>query len=110
MVVVGGEESAVLSASEFGAWARRLGLSEEACRIIAAIRSAPPSRRVRSGAGNVPCRYPSLKMGQTIQAESHTVELPFVQAAERDPTILEYWDQPGPIRLSYLSKTGRRVV
>jgi hypothetical protein len=49
-------------------------------------------------------------MRQTIQAESHTVELPFVHAAERDLRILEYWDQPGVIRLTYGSKTGRRVV
>lgn len=100
----------MLSASECMAWARRLGLSDDAWKTVAAIRAAPPSRRVRSGAGNVPCRYPSLKMGQTIQAESHTVELPFVHAAERDRAILEYWDQPGKIRLTYLSKTGRRVV
>src|ERR1035437_7277901 len=49
-------------------------------------------------------------MRQTIQAESHKVELPFVHAAERDRCVLEYWDQPGMIRLIYRSKTGRRVV
>jgi transposase InsO family protein len=49
-------------------------------------------------------------MGQTIQAESHTVELAFVHAMEQDKTVLEYWDQPGTIRLVYRSKTGRRVV
>ena len=49
-------------------------------------------------------------MGQTMQAESHTVELPFVYAAERDSDVLEYWDQPGRIRLVYRSKAGRRVV
>jgi len=109
-MAISGEERAVLSVSESMTWARRLGLSDDAWRIVATIRSTPPSRRVRSGAGNVPCRYPSVKMGQTIQAESHTVELPFVHAAERDRAILEYWDQPGKIRLIYRSKTGRRVV
>ena len=100
----------MLNASEWEAWAHRLGLSAEARRVVAAIRSAPPSRLVRSGAGNVPCRYPSSKMGQTIQAESHTVELAFVHAMEQDRTVLEYWDQPGTIRLVYRSKHGRRVV
>jgi putative transposase len=100
----------MLSANEYTAWTQRLGLSADAEQIIAAIRAAPPSRLVRSGAGNVPCRYPSLKMGQVVQAESHKVELPFVHAAERDPTVLEYWDQPGKIRLTYRSADDRRVV
>jgi transposase InsO family protein len=100
----------VLSAREYAAWAQRLGLSAAAQQIIAAIRSAPPSRLVRSGAGNVPCRYPSVKMGHVVQAESHKVELPFVHAAERDPAVLEYWDQPGKVRLTYLSRSGRCVV
>jgi hypothetical protein len=100
----------MLSASEWDAWARRLALSDEARTIIAAIRSGPPSRRVGSGAHNVACRYPSAKMGQTIQAESHTVELPYVYALERDSSVLEYWDQPGKIRLVYRAKSGRQVV
>ncbi len=100
----------MLSASAFAAWAQRLGLSADARQLISAIRATPPSRLVRSGAGNVPCRYPSVKMGHVVQAESHKVELPFVHAAERDRAVLEYWDQPGKIRLSYLSKAGRRVV
>src|SRR5437764_8588889 len=100
----------MLSASEWEAWARRLALSNETRTLIAAIRSGPPSRRVGSGAHNVACRYPSAKMGHTIQAESHTVELPFVYAMERDCQVLEYWDQPPKIPLAYLSKSGRRVV
>jgi transposase InsO family protein len=91
-------------------WMRRLGLPAAACQLIATIRATPPSRRVRSGTGNVPCRFPSAKMGHVIQAESHTVELPFVYAAERDPDVLEYWDQPGKIRLAYRSATGRPIV
>ena len=52
----------------------RLGLSAEARAVIETIRSSPPARRVRSAAGNVSVRYPSRKMGVTIQAESHRVE------------------------------------
>lgn len=100
----------MLTASAWEVWAQHRNLSDEARQIVAAIRSAPPSRLVRSGAGNVPCRYPSTKMGHTIQAESHTVELAFVHALEQDRTVLEYWDQPGKIRLVYRAASGRRVV
>ena len=79
----------MLTPSSFVAWTRRLGLSAEAIREITLIRTTPPRRRVRSGAGNVPCRFPSAKMGRILQAESHTVELPLVLAAEWDPDVLE---------------------
>ena len=84
----------MLTEATFAAWARRLSLSAEAVREINLIRTTAPNRRVGSGAGNVLCRFPSTKMGRIIQAESHTVELPFVYAAERDPEVLELWDQP----------------
>jgi putative transposase len=100
----------MLSAREYLAWARRLGLSVDARKLNDTIRAAPPSRRVRSGAGNVPCRYPSAKMRQTIQAESHKIELPFVHAAEQDLCVLEYWDQPGMIRLPTISRAAVRCA
>jgi len=103
----------VLSSSAFLAWTRRLKLSAEAIEEITLIRTTPPNRRTRSGAGNVPCRFPSLKMGRVLQAESHTVELPFVLATEHDANVLELWDQPRQgwsMPLRYLSRTGRQVV
>lgn len=100
----------MLTATAFLALAQHLGFGAETRAIITAIRSSPPSRLVRSGAGNVPARYPSAKMGRVIQAESHTAELPFVSAAERDRNVLEYWDQPPPIPLRYRSKHDRPVV
>ncbi len=100
----------MLTAGEYQAWIDASDFTPEASALIARIRAAPPSRRVQSGSGNVPCRYPSVKMGRTIQAESHTVELPFVHAAEHDQTVLEYWDQPGSIELCYSSKQGRKVT
>ena len=103
----------VLTQREFRAWARRLGLSQAAISEITLIRTTPPGRRIRSGASNVCCRFPSAKMGHVIQAESHTVELPFVHAAEQDPAVLELWDQPRQdwtMPLHYRSKTGHPVV
>lgn len=88
---------------------QRLGLSRPAQAVIAAIRSSPPARRVRSGAGNVSVRYPSRKMGQVIQAESHRNELTGIYEMEHDPDTLEYYDQPPPIKLVYQARSGRRV-
>ncbi|MDP9201984.1 MAG: DDE-type integrase/transposase/recombinase [Gemmatimonadota bacterium] len=86
-----------------------LGLSPEARAVIDAIRAAPPARWVRGGAGNVSVRYPSRKMGVTIQAESHRNELAGVYEKEHDPATLEYYDQPPPIKLVYPARSGRRV-
>ena len=86
-----------------------LDLSEEALKIVERIRSSPPARRVRSVAGNVSVRYPSRKMGVTIQAESHRNELAGIYEKEHDPAILEYYDQPPPIKLVYPAKSGRQV-
>ena len=99
----------MLSADQLAQLCHHLSLSQEAQMIIAQIRSAPPSRRVRSGAGNVSVRYPSQKMRVTIQAESHRNELAAIYEKEHDPHTLEYYDQPPPIKLDYLAKTGRHV-
>jgi putative transposase len=88
---------------------RRLGCSADAPAVIAAIQTAPPTRRVSSRAGNVSVRYPSRKMGVVIQAESHRNELAAVYAMEHDPQVLAYYDQPPPLKLTYLARHGRRV-
>ena len=86
-----------------------LGLSKEAQNAIENVRAAPPSRRVRSAAGNVSVRYPSQKMGVTVQAESHRNELAGIYEKEHDPATLEYYDQPPPIKLTYPAKSGQQV-
>lgn len=88
---------------------QNLNLSPQARQIITEIRSSPPVRRVRSAAGNVSVRYPSRKMGVTIQAESHRNELAGIYEKEYDPETLEYYDQPSRIKLTYEAKNGRRV-
>ncbi|WP_407883381.1 hypothetical protein, partial [Scytonema sp. NUACC26] len=60
---------------EFDYWCKQQQLTAQTLLLIAAIRAAPPSRRVQGRAKNVSGVYPSRKMGQTIQFESHTVEL-----------------------------------
>ena len=48
-------------------------------------------------------------MGVTIQFESHRVELAGIYEMEHDPSTLEYFDQPPPIKLNYASPAGRRM-
>ena len=80
---------------------QRLGLSDEARSVIDQVRSSDPARRVRSGRGNVSGRYPSKKMGVTIQFESHRVELAAIYEMEHDAHVLEFFDQPPSIKLLY---------
>jgi hypothetical protein len=73
------------------------------------LSTAPPSRRVQGRAKNVSGVYPSRKMGQTIQFESHTVELWAIYQMEHDPEVLEFYDQPPPFKIQYQNKTGRKI-
>ena len=86
---------------------QRLGLSDQARAVIDDVRSSDPARRVRSGRGNVSGRYPSKKMGVTIQFESHRVELAAIYEMEHDAHVLEYFDQPPSIKLLYDSANSR---
>lgn len=99
----------MLSEMELLQLCQRLNLSKQSQQIISEIRSLPPARRVGSAAGNVSVRYPSRKMGVIIQAESHRNELAGIYEKEYDPEILEYYDQPSRIKLTYEAKNGRRV-
>jgi len=100
----------MLSDTECQHHMQHLGLSAEAQDIVATIRTSPPSRAVTGRAGNVCVRYPSRKMGVTIQAESHRVELAAIYLMEHDPDVLEYYDQPPPLTLTYRSPTDRQVT
>ena len=91
-------------------WFERADIPEQRRRIVAHIRSSGPSRRVGGGRSNVSGRYPSKKMGVTIQFESHRVELAGIYEMEHDAGVLEYFDQPPSIQLEYESPNGRRMV
>jgi len=87
-----------------------LDLSATAQAQIQAIRGSEPARHVQGRYSNVCVRYPSRKMGRTIQAESRTVELVAVRCAyEFEPEVLEYWDQPCQIELAYAARNGHRM-
>jgi len=99
----------VLSPEELTAWYERLNLSPEASSVIDRVRSSEPARRVGGGRGNVSGRYPSRKMGVTIQFESHRVELAGIYEMEHDDSVEEFYDQPPSIKLDYLSAEGRHL-
>lgn len=84
-------------------------LSEEARQMIRHIRNSQPSRRVESRKKNVACRFPSRKMGVSIQAESHTNELAAVYLWEHDPNVFEFYDQPPAIPLRYAAASGKVI-
>ena len=99
----------MLDEADFRSWCSRLRLTQTAREAIAAIRSGRPARCVGGGRRNVAGRYPSRKMGVTIQFESHRVELPFIYEVEHDSQVLEYYDQPPSIPLVYRAVNGRRL-
>jgi putative transposase len=99
----------MLTTMAYEVWLRECGLSDPARAVIDQVRASGPARRVRSRAGNVSGRYPSRKMGATIQFESHTVELPAIHLMEHDPDVLEYFDQPPAFTLRYATARGRNL-
>ncbi|MGF1988908.1 MAG: TnsA endonuclease N-terminal domain-containing protein [Nostoc sp. ZfuVER08] len=99
----------MLTDEEFNQWFYSHNFSEQSRKILEQIRSSEPSRRVGGGKKNVSGRYPSRKMGVTIQFESHKVELPFIYQVEHDEDVLEYYDQPPSIKISYQSEKGRNL-
>jgi putative transposase len=56
--------------------------------LITYLRSSRPSRRVGDGCSNVCVRYPSKKMGVTVQFENHRFELAGLYEMEHDPSTL----------------------
>ncbi len=97
----------MLTQAEFSAWLNRMALSSEAMEVVHKIRNSPPVRNVQQNHESMVGKYPSRKMGFTIQFESHTVEFPLIYKLEYDDDALEYYCQPSTIPLEYLSARGR---
>jgi putative transposase len=99
----------MLSEAELSDWFLRLAIPEQGRVAIHQVRSSDPARRVGGGRRNVSGRYPSRKMGVTIQFESHRVELAEIYEMEHDVDLLEYYDQPPSIKLDYQAASGKRL-
>jgi hypothetical protein len=48
-------------------------------------------------------------MKRTIQFESHRNELAAILDLEHNPDVIEFYDQPSPIRLHYRSAKGKAL-
>jgi putative transposase len=103
------DSMARLTDEAFRAWCQRNQISPATEVYIQRIRSSQPVRKVRSGASHVSGRYPSVKMGCSIQFESQHVELWGIYTMERDDDVLEYYDQPTRIQLHYHACSGRKT-
>jgi putative transposase len=96
----------MLTNEEFHAWCKTNAISPVTEAYIQRIRASQPVRKVRSGGSSITGRYPSVKMGHTIQFESF-VELGAIYLMERDNEVLEFYDQPTRLQLHYHAKSGR---
>jgi len=99
----------MMTQEELAVWYEQVHISREGRALVDRIRSSQPPRKVGSGRSNVCGRYPSRKMGVTVQFESHQVELAAIYEMEHDPDVLEYYDQPISLRLEYLNPRGRKI-
>lgn len=84
----------MLTDDEFRIWCQHNHVSPATETAIARVRSSQPARKVQGGASNVSGRFPSSKMGFSIQFESQHVELWAIYTMEVDDDVLEYYDQP----------------
>jgi len=100
----------MLTNEDFHSWCLSNGILPETETYIQRIRSSQPVRKVHSGISNVCGRYPSKKMGRTIQFESQHVELWGIYEMERDDDVLEYYDQPTRLQLRYRARSGRNTT
>lgn len=66
-----------------------------------------PSRMTGAARRNLSGRYPSTRMGVTIQFESGTLELAAIDELEHDTSVVAYCDQTPKIKLSYRGVDGR---
>lgn len=97
----------MLTEAEFKQWSSNLGFPEPTIELIKRIRDSESSRNVGGGKKNVVGAYPSRKMGKAIQFESHKVELPGLYIKEHDDSVLELYDQPPQIKISFKSRKER---
>ncbi|MEH2207243.1 MAG: DDE-type integrase/transposase/recombinase [Nostoc sp.] len=89
----------------------KLGISHQAQKVIETIRSSEPLRKVKGNARNISGNYPSLKMGRTIQFESHQVELIAIKLFyEYDDDVYEYWDQAFQFPIKYKANSGKNIT
>lgn len=88
--------------------ASSLGVTPEGIATVNKIKASEPNRRVRANSvvGNKTIRYPSKKMGFTVQAESE-LEFCGLLTHEYSNNVFKFFDQPPAIDLTYQSGVRR---
>jgi transposase InsO family protein len=95
------------SSDEFRSYVSRLHLQKAAIDYISTTRDNLPARAVGSfGRHNTVWRYPSRKMQFALALES-TEEHTYAAQLEYDASVVEYWEQPARISLSFADVRGR---
>ncbi|MGH8506921.1 MAG: hypothetical protein ACRETM_13340, partial [Stenotrophobium sp.] len=98
----------MLNTKQFELWLKSHPLPQSGVNYLNHVRENPPERVVSSRTGkNVIGHYPSLKMGHTVQTESHTGERLMVIDLEYSPAVKEFWDQPQAIDVCRTRTDGR---
>jgi len=99
----------MMTDKEYALWCQKRGFRSETLRLIEQIRTSEPVRLVCGGNNSIIGLYPSKKMRRSIQFESGRCELPYIQQLEHDEDVLEMWDQPFRLRLTYHTE-GRKLT
>jgi hypothetical protein len=97
-----------MAGEEIIAHVRRLGLPESGVEYIRPALDGPSRFVGRNGFLAVSTRFASQKLGEVIQSESHTSELPFVHKQELDHDVLAVLDQPPSLPVETIDRRGRR--
>ena len=89
----------------------KLNLPEAGEKIVTTIMTSPPARRVKASAAgkNRAVRFPSLKMGFVIQAESLTLEFAGILRHEFSKNTWRIYDQPKH-KLELIYQSGSRNI
>lgn len=96
------KKSQFIPASEFGLPKLGVKFIESARAAVSQIVTAVPS---------VSCtHYPSTKTGFMTKLASRGAEFPSALSLEHDREVVEWWDQPGKLKLIYKSVSGANVA
>ncbi len=98
----------MFNAISLNAYFEQRNIPKNGRAVVEHIRASEPSRRTNSTPLSSASRYPSRKMGVTIQSESLRNELPAVYIWDHDDETHEFYDQPPRIQITYTDVLGRK--
>ncbi len=96
-----------MDASEILKHVERLRLPDAGFEYVKQALTSPSRLVGQNRFLSVSARFASQKLGQVIQAESHTCELPFIYAQELDDEVIACLDQPPPLHVESIDRRGR---